>query len=265
MTENGGANGDGIIFSIDTSGSGYTNLFNFNGTNGANPFGSLTLKASVLYGMTHYGGDYNKGVVFSINTNGSGYNVLHYFDGTNGSNPRGNLTLLGNKLYGMTQNGGPNDWGTIFSIDQIGTNYKSMHHFGTYNSISDDGRFPFGSLTLFGNTFYGMTSQGVYGNGSIFSITSNTTMGINNLTETSETINVYPNPFSTFTTLHSDIYLSNATLTVQNSLGLVKVIRNVSGNSIILQRDNLPNGMYFFKLTQNDELISTGKLVITDN
>ena len=37
MTEDGGANGDGTIFSIPVTGGTPTTLLSFNGTNGANP------------------------------------------------------------------------------------------------------------------------------------------------------------------------------------------------------------------------------------
>src|SRR5438552_856350 len=56
MTDNGGANNKGVIFSINTDGSNYKDLHNFNDTNGKWPFGSLTLSGSVLYGMTKCGG-----------------------------------------------------------------------------------------------------------------------------------------------------------------------------------------------------------------
>ena len=52
MTEDGGANGDGTIFSIPVTGGTPTTLLSFNGTNGEYPFGSLTLSGSTLYGMT---------------------------------------------------------------------------------------------------------------------------------------------------------------------------------------------------------------------
>jgi uncharacterized repeat protein (TIGR03803 family) len=44
----GDTSGNGTVFSIGTNGSGYQNLFNFNGTNGRNPMGSLTLSGTTL-------------------------------------------------------------------------------------------------------------------------------------------------------------------------------------------------------------------------
>jgi uncharacterized repeat protein (TIGR03803 family) len=72
MTSQGGAYGDGTIFSIATTGGALTTLLSFSGTGGATPGaypqGGLTLSAdgSTLYGMTENGGAYNDGVVFSL-------------------------------------------------------------------------------------------------------------------------------------------------------------------------------------------------------
>lgn len=53
MTSYGGANNEGLVFSIDTAGNGYTDLFDFNVPKGTCPRGSLILSGKVLYGMTN--------------------------------------------------------------------------------------------------------------------------------------------------------------------------------------------------------------------
>ena len=81
----------------------------------------------------------------------------------------------------------------------------------------------------------------------------------------SNSISVFPNPFSTQTTLRSDNFCKNATLTVYNSFGqTVKEINNISGQAVILLRENLSSGLYFVRLTQDNKVIAAGKLVITD-
>lgn len=80
------------------------------------------------------------------------------------------------------------------------------------------------------------------------------------------TISAYPNPFSTQTTLQTDNFFKNATLTVYNSSGQqVKEIKNISGKTITLYRDNLPSGLYFIRTTQDNKTFTLDKLVITDN
>jgi uncharacterized repeat protein (TIGR03803 family) len=71
----GGANNDGTVFEIAKTGSGYasvpTTLVSFNGTNGANPDGSLIADANGdLFGTTE-GGTTNAGTVFEIVNTGT--------------------------------------------------------------------------------------------------------------------------------------------------------------------------------------------------
>jgi len=75
MTLNGGPSyngspfGDGTIFSIQTDGSDYKDLYNFSGPDGELPEGSLILSGSTLYGTTSGGGAYGDGTVFALNLN----------------------------------------------------------------------------------------------------------------------------------------------------------------------------------------------------
>lgn len=76
---------------------------------------------------------------------------------------------------------------------------------------------------------------------------------------------VYPNPFSSKVTLQTDNIIYNATITVNNINGqVVKEIRNFSGQTVVLSRDNLPNGLYFVRVTEENKIITVTKLVITD-
>jgi uncharacterized repeat protein (TIGR03803 family) len=173
MTENGGANYDGCIFSVDTDGTNYKDIFDFNGTNGEYPYGSLMLSGGKLYGMTSQGGTGLLGVAFSINTNGTGYTILNNFAGyTTGADPLGGLTLIGNVLYGMTASGGPNTYGDIFSINSTGGGFREL--FGCAASNGDTCLSPIGNLALSGNKFYAMsTNGGPTLNGNMFSIDTN--------------------------------------------------------------------------------------------
>ena len=76
---------------------------------------------------------------------------------------------------------------------------------------------------------------------------------------------IYPNPFSSQTTLQTDKTFKDATLTVYSLYGQsVKQINNLSGQTIILNRDNLPSGLYFVRLTEENKIITVDKLVIKD-
>ena len=97
------------------------------------------------------------------------------------------------------------------------------------------------------------------------SVSCSTITGINSMQNSKTVINAYPNPFSTQTTLKTDQTLKNATLTVYNSFGQqVKEIKNISGQTVVLNRDNLASGLYFIRLTEDNKTFYIGKLVITN-
>lgn len=75
---------------------------------------------------------------------------------------------------------------------------------------------------------------------------------------------VSPNPFSNEAVIQSSEVLTNASLILYNTLGqAVKELHHLSGQSITLQRDQLPPGIYFMNVL-NDGKVLIGKLVISD-
>ena len=77
---------------------------------------------------------------------------------------------------------------------------------------------------------------------------------------------VYPNPFSLTSTLETNLNMRDATLIIYNSLGLqVNILKNISGQKITLKRDNLSCGFYFLQLIQDNMILTTEKIVITNN
>jgi mannan endo-1,4-beta-mannosidase len=117
VTSYGGANLNGTIFRITTSGV-LTTLHAFaGGSDGATPYGGLRqLADGNLYGTTAYGGPYNDGTVFRI-TPGGTVTILAWFDGYNGANPQSALVQGSDgALYGTTLNGGVNSNGVIFRV-----------------------------------------------------------------------------------------------------------------------------------------------------
>jgi hypothetical protein len=91
------------------------------------------------------------------------------------------------------------------------------------------------------------------------------TTSIDEVDYSNTSITIYPNPFSAQTVLKSNDYLSNATLTVYNSFGqTVREIKNISGNTITLNRDKLPAGLYFIRLEQDNKQIEIKKIIIND-
>jgi uncharacterized repeat protein (TIGR03803 family) len=163
---NGGANGYGMIFSVNLDGSGYTDLYDFcpvaGCADGANPEAGLVADASGnLYGTTVYGGASGYGVVYElVASTGYTYTVLYSFAGSpDGANPFAPLVLgPDGDLYGTTAYGGTAGYGTVFKT--------SIHHIPpvtlVIHSFQDDpSAIPFGPLLLaadgyfYGTTYYG--------------------------------------------------------------------------------------------------------------
>jgi uncharacterized repeat protein (TIGR03803 family) len=197
----GGTNGDGMIFALNTNGTGVATLHTFSRTafsasaggftnsDGANPVG-LILSGNMLYGTTSSGGTNGTGTVFALNTNGNGFVTLHTFktsafdvnvlSSTNldGAVPKDGLVLSGGTLFGTTYMAGTNGYGTVFAINTNGTGFATLHSFngGATASMtpSNDGGNPVATLVLNGNTLYGTTEAGgTNGWGMVFALNTN--------------------------------------------------------------------------------------------
>lgn len=126
MTQAGGANELGTIFTVASDGTGFVKLVDFAGaSNGAAPLGSLIESANdgYLYGMTSAGGSGDLGVIFKVMKDGTSFTVLEDLSGPNGSSPQLGplLEVQAGLFFGMTYRGGVSDAGTIFSITSGGT------------------------------------------------------------------------------------------------------------------------------------------------
>ena len=129
-------------------------------TDGALPFGDLTLIGSTFYGTTSIGGPGGHGTVFSFPLSGGAITDLANFNLTNGGQPEGDLTLVGSNLYGTTVAGGANNFGTIFSVPLGGGSVTTVVSFDGPN-----GDHPYGTLIDVGSTLYGTTITGGANNG----------------------------------------------------------------------------------------------------
>ena len=158
MAQAGGSGGLGTIYSFDPTGNTFAKLFDFNGTNGGIPYGSLVQAANgKLYGMTYQGGANDSGTLFSFDPATNTQAKLIDFNTVRGAYPTGSLIQASNgKLYGMTYGGGSGNYGVIFSFDPSSNTFFKLFDFDNTR-----GAYPFGSVTQASNgKLYGMTWGG---------------------------------------------------------------------------------------------------------
>ncbi len=164
-----GPNFAGTVFKITPEGQ-LTTLHNFNTTDGSYPYRSLLLaKDGNFYGTASMGGANSDGTVFKI-TSGGTFTTVHNFNGTDGRDPLAALVQAGDgNFYGTTGAGGANDAGTIFKMTADGT-LTTLYSFCSQQNCADGGA-PGGPLTqATDGNFYGTTSVGGVGHGTIFRI-----------------------------------------------------------------------------------------------
>jgi uncharacterized repeat protein (TIGR03803 family) len=207
----GGSGGSGMVFAVNTNGTGFTALHSFAATStsvpfdqlessvfppytnndGAFPDGGVILSGDTLYGTTGCGGSWGWGTVFAVSTNGMGFTNLYSFTGgSDGAFPGAGLVLSGNTLYGSATWGGTNRSGTVFALNTDGTGLTVLHVFTATNvpyswppksTTNSDGAWPFASLILSGNTLYGTAFDGgIHGKGTVFAVNADGT-GFTNL------------------------------------------------------------------------------------
>ncbi len=189
-TSLGGANGQGVLFSVGVDGTGFTVLRDFGAlspltgfnADGAQPCGGLVLSGGRLFGVAAAGGAGGTGVVFSLAPTGAAYSVSRSFlplDATTTTNlggafPCSGLVLSGGRLCGATLSGGAGGQGTLFSLETDGSGFAVLHDFSALDpatGVNGDGTGAVAGLTVSGNLLYGAASGGGTGAaGTVFSL-----------------------------------------------------------------------------------------------
>ena len=170
----GGANGDGVVFRLSTSGRQRV-LYNFAGKpDGDEPAGALVAVKGMLYGTTYAGGggsgcknhdgvDIGCGTVFDVSKSGT-ERVLYRFKGsTDGARPVAGLIAVDGVLYGTTSGGGNSGCkleddvgcGTVFEVSTSGK-VVILYRFNG----GADGSYPRGDLISLNGHLYGTTLAG---------------------------------------------------------------------------------------------------------
>jgi parallel beta-helix repeat protein len=74
---------------------------------------------------------------------------------------------------------------------------------------------------------------------------------------------VFPNPFISTTTIEFPKVLLDGKLTIYDAFGRSKnVMNNINGRKIIVTKEDLSSGIYFFELIEKNNFIAKGKFVV---
>lgn len=119
-TNNGGSNGYGVVFKVNTDGSGYSTLYSLDpSTDGINPQTGLLVHGGMLYGTAISDAVNSAGTVFKIAPDGTGFTVLHPFTfNPDGASPLSSMMFdpVSGFIYGETRSGGAHGMGSVFRI-----------------------------------------------------------------------------------------------------------------------------------------------------
>lgn len=133
-------------------------------------------------------------------------------------------------------------------------------------------------LIVGANTYYGWVRIDVLAISSSFTIkdyayqstpkacikSGQTTLGIKEYSAKNY-LTVSPNPITASTTIQTTDNLNNATLTIYNAQGqAVKQVKNINGQTVSVSRDMLPNGIYFIRVEDENNIIAVEKIILID-
>lgn len=156
--------GYGILFKINTDGTGYTVLKRFGiDTPGKKPYGTLMIATNgKVYGVTKLGGDNNEGTLFEYDYSTNSIVVVHSFASAHGKFPVGKLIEVNGKLYGGTSAGGVNGSGVMYEYNITKGTYNVL-----YSPVPEFGNQFVSSFIYWNSTFYGLMVDGGLNNAGV--------------------------------------------------------------------------------------------------
>tara|TARA_Y100000589_G_scaffold312212_1_gene332366 strand:- start:2964 stop:3686 length:723 start_codon:yes stop_codon:yes gene_type:complete len=179
----------------------------------------------------------------------SNINVLSTFSSDVDPNSMAhNGIIKGNLLYVAYYHDGLR----VFDISNP-SNPTQVNYYDTYlpnDHISYRGAWGVYPYLESGNILLSDMQTGLY----VFEL-SNTSTDITNV---GSSISIYPNPISNSFTIKNE---AANLLEVYDVFGRMILRKNLKKNINTIERNNLKNGLYFFKFLNNDQLINTKKII----
>ncbi len=167
MTSFGGLQDSGVVFQWDPATNVYTKRADLTTATGIIPYGDLVVYNNKLYGMTSGSDNTRLGTIFEFDPATNILTKKINFGGASGYHPFGSLALFNGKFYGTCSEGGTAFQGTIFEWDPV-TNIISTKYNFNNTSLNPTGSFPYCTLALYNNLFYGTAAVGANSRGVIF-------------------------------------------------------------------------------------------------
>lgn len=173
----GGTNGMGVVFKLNTDGSGYKVVHSMGSliSDATQPYaGLIQAQDNLLYGVGLSGGTNGDGAIYRLDTNGGSYAIVFSL----GDASDGMFQCYGNLmqgrdgvLYAVARGGGTNGYGGAFRVGTNGSGFQILHEF----SSPSDGGYPMGGLLQAQDgALYGTTSDGgTNGYGTIYRMKTN--------------------------------------------------------------------------------------------
>jgi uncharacterized repeat protein (TIGR03803 family) len=157
-TSAGGAEHEGVVFKLDTSGA----ITILSSVDGGPAAGLFRDPEGNLYGTTAQGGAGGNGTVFKLDTNNVLTTLYSFKNGSDGSAPNSKLVSINGELYGTTRNGGdPNcTCGVIFKVTKDGKE-EVLYVFRGETSETSQGQSQGLVRDAAGNLYGGFTEEGI--------------------------------------------------------------------------------------------------------
>ena len=170
-------------------------------------------------------------------------------------------------VTGQSENGTstfPNKDCATIKYDNAGNLQSSSIYNGTGNGTDGANAMVIDNM---GNVYVTGSSFSTTGQKDIITIKYSFPVGIKEQLNDQSKVLVYPNPFSSQTTI--SIVVENIiqawTLNVYDAAGKKVISQNVkNSNQTIIKRNNLSKGLYFYQALDNTQVIGCGNFIITD-
>jgi uncharacterized repeat protein (TIGR03803 family) len=167
VTLGSGANKLGTVWELAKGSNTITTLASFNGTNGATPYGNVTVDSQGnVYGTTSVGGSSKDGTVWEIVKGSGTITTLASFNSSTGAIPHAGVTMdaQGN-LYGTTYNGGSTNAGSVWELAKGSSTITTLASFNGGNGSLPEAGVPSSAPPLSAghprSGRYGRLSRGV--------------------------------------------------------------------------------------------------------